>query len=192
MTGSMRFSPDDPPAMVKHVAVFIAMLLAFAVSIVNMGRFIGFASPWMVLLVFLCFLGLAKFAEPFYRLKLPQALRAVRPWELRGSLYRRLGVPAFGWMLRNTPLKALNNTVYVSRERRDPSAISRQVESAEAIHFWAALLLVPYLAVCLLSGRWSVLLAFLAVQVLGNAYPMMHLRSVRGRLDRISRRAAAA
>ena len=47
------------------------------------------------------------------------------------------------------------------------------------------LALVPYLAVCVFNGEWNVLGAFFAVEVLGNAYPIMHLRSVRGRIDRL-------
>jgi hypothetical protein len=178
--------------MWKHVAFFLATLLAFTGSILMMRQAIGMASPWMALLLFSCFLGLAKVGEPIYMLKLPVSLHGLRPWELQGRIYRKLGVPGFGALLRNTPLRLANTTVYVSRQRRDPVLIRRQVESAEAIHFWSAIALLPYLAYCLGSGKWSVLGAFLAVQVLGNAYPMMHLRSVRGRLERVSQRAGRA
>ncbi|HXF77586.1 MAG TPA: hypothetical protein VN598_01875 [Usitatibacter sp.] len=178
--------------MWKHVGILLATVAAFAFSIRMMSQVIGFTSPWMVLLLFFCFLGLAKIAEPVYMLKLPASVRGLRPWELRGDVYRMLGVPGFGALLRNTPLRFANTTVYVSRQRRDPALICRQVESAEAIHFWGTLVLVPYLAFCLWTGRWNVLGAFLAVQVIGNAYPIMHLRSVRGRLDRLSRRAVRA
>lgn len=171
--------------MLKHLAILLATLAAFAYSLDMLHRLIGWTSPWMVLMVFLCFLGAAKVADPIFKLRIPASLRALRPWELRGDVYRRLGVAGFGKLLRNTPLRFLNTTVYVSRERRDPRLIARQVESAEACHFWAALLLVPYLVACVLDGEWRVLGAFLAVEILGNAYPIMHLRSVRGRLDRL-------
>jgi hypothetical protein len=115
-------------------------------------------------------------------------VRELRPWELRGAVYRKLGVSGFGALLRNTPLRILNTTVYVSGNHRDPLLVLRQVESAEACHFWAALLLMPYLAWCALSGRWAVLGAFLAVQIVLNVYPILHLRSVRGRLERVRRR----
>jgi hypothetical protein len=176
--------------MWKHVAIFVATLGAFGFSIMMMSQVIGFSSPWMVLMLFFCFLGLAKVAEPIYMLELPASLRRLRPWELRGGIYAKLGVGGFGALLRNTPLRLANTKVYVSKERRDPFVICRQVASAEAIHFWGAFVLLPYLALCLWFGKWSVLAAFLAIQVVGNAYPMMHLRSVRARLERISRRAA--
>lgn len=173
--------------MIKHASVLLATFLAFGVSVLMMRQVIGFGSPWMVLMLFLCFLGLAKVAEPIYMLKLPKGVRAIRPWELQGSLYRSLGVARFGALLKNTPLRLLNTSVYVSSNRRDPSSIARQVESAEAIHFWAAVLLMPYLAFGLWTGQWAVLAGFAVVQVLGNAYPIMHLRHVRGRLDRACR-----
>lgn len=171
--------------MLKHLAILLATLAAFAFSLDMLHQLIGWTSPWMVLMLFLCFLGLAKIADPIYKLKVPAPLRALRPWELRGEVYRRLGVAGFGRLLRNTPLRFLNLTVYVSSGRRDPRLISRQLESAEASHFWAGLALVPYLAMCVFNGEWNVLGAFFAVEVLGNAYPIMHLRSVRGRIDRL-------
>ena len=178
--------------MGKHVAVLLAVILAFGFSVYMFQQAVGPTSPWTVLLLFFCFLGIAKFLEPIYMLKLPAGIREVRSWEIRGKAYAMLGVPGFGALLRNTPLRLLNTTVYVSRQRRDPRLISRQVESAEAIHFWSAWVLVPYLAWCLAAGRWNVLGAFLAVEILGNAYPIMHLRSVRGRIDRLVRRGGGA
>jgi hypothetical protein len=147
-----------------------------------MQRAIGLASPWMGLMLMLCLLGLAKVAEPFYLLKMPGWLRHLRPWELRGDLYRRLAVPEFGALLRNTPLRFLNSSVYVSEQRRDLARIVRQVEAAEASHFWAALLLVPYVVLSARSGSWAVVAGLLLIEILGNAYPIMHLRMVRGRL----------
>jgi len=169
--------------MWKHLAVLAGTAVAFGFSIFMFQQVVGWSSPWMVLLLFACFLGLAKMAEPVYMLKLPAGIREVRPQESR--VYAGLGVPQFGALLRNTPLRFLNTTVYVSRGRSDVARIARQVESAEAIHFWGAIALVPYLAACVFHGKWNVLAAFAAVQVLGNAYPIMHLRSVRGRLDRL-------
>jgi len=147
-----------------------------------MQQLIGLASPWMVLMLFFCFLGLAKIAEPIYMLKLPRGIRAIRPWELQSDLYRKLAVPQFGTLLKSTPLRLLNTSVYVSRNRRDRSSISRQVESAEAIHFWAAILLLPYLVFGLWQRRWGALAGFAVVEIVGNAYPIMHLRYVRARL----------
>jgi hypothetical protein len=177
--------------MGKHVTVLLATLLAFGVSTYFLRQVIGLASPWMGLLLMLCFLGLARIAEPLYRLKMPDGLRQIRPWELNGGLYRTLRVHEFGALLRDTPLRLLNSSVYVSRNRRDPLSTCRQVEAAEASHLWAALVLVPYLVFCTWSAAWASAGGLVLVEILGNAYPIMHLRSVRGRLERVSLRAQA-
>ena len=178
--------------MWKNVVILIATVLAFGVSLAMLWQVIGIASPWMACMVMLCFLGLAKMAEPLYALRVPAGLRSIRPWEWRGGPYERLAVPRFGALLRDTPLRLLNTAVYLSRGRRDPPAIARLVESAEASHFYAALLLVPWMACYAWTGRWAAFAGLLLVQVVGNAYPIMHLRSVRGRLERIGRRARGA
>lgn len=173
------------------MTVLLATCAAFGGSFLFLRR-AGLAAPWMALLAFLCFLGLARVAEPIVRLSVPEALQALRPWELEGEVYRSLAVPQFGAMLRDTPLRVLNSSVYLTEGRRDPVGVLRQVESAEAIHFWGAVLLVPWLAWCALSGRWVVLACFLLVEIVGNAYPIMHLRAVRGRLECVRRRAHGA
>ena len=172
------------------MTLLLATVLAFGVSLGMMQRAVGLASPWMALMVFLCFLGLAKVAEPLWMLKLPKGLRPLRAWELQGRVYRRLAVPGFGALLRDTPLRLLNTRVYVSRSSRDPLDVCRQVESAEAIHFWGALLLAPCIVAYAWIGRWAAVGGFLLLQVLGNAYPIMHLRWVRGRLERVGTRRA--
>ncbi len=127
-------------------------------------------------------------ADPIYPLRAPATVRLLRPWELKGNVYRRLGVPQFGALLRNTPLRVLNLDVYVARQRGDLARIHGLLESAEAAHFWAAILLLPYMVYCAWSGRWEVFAWFVLAQIVGNAYPIMHLRLVRGRLDRVMRR----
>jgi hypothetical protein len=108
----------------------------------------------------------------------------VRPWELQGELYRGLAVPQFGALLRNTPLRVLNTSVYFAPGRPDPLQVRRHLESAEASHFLAAVLLVPYVIFCGWSGWWGVVAGFLIVEIVGHVYPILHLRWVRGRLER--------
>ncbi len=70
---------------------------------------------------------------------------------------------------------------------------SLYAESAEASHFWAGLLVMPYVAFAGLGGRrWSIVASFLLAQVLVNVYPILHLRFIHGRLDRTIRRIRAA
>jgi hypothetical protein len=175
--------------MWKHIFVFLVMLLAFAFSGAMLESLVGIASPWMGLMMFFAFLGLARIAEPLYQLKLPGNLKRLRSWEVKGAVYQKLAVPRFGKLLRNTPLRFLNSSVYLSRESREPLPIRPQIESAEAIHFWSAVLLLPYMVFCCLHGQWVVAGVLLMLQALWNVYPIMHLRAVRARLDRAIDRA---
>ncbi|HYV20985.1 MAG TPA: hypothetical protein VFC25_18370 [Verrucomicrobiae bacterium] len=172
--------------MWKHVLLLLATVAAFAVSLVMLQQVLGPGSPWMGLMVMLCLLGTARFADPICQLRMPWALRAVRPWELNGDFSERLLVPQFGGLLRTTPLRLLNPEVYVSR--RDPVRLVRQLEAAEASHFWATLVLIPWQVWCAISGRWGIFALFLVIQLLGNIYPILHLRLARGRLERVIRR----
>jgi len=169
--------------MWKHLTFLLATLLAFAASVVMLSGVVGVASPWMALVIMFCFLGLARVAEPLYRVKLPRSLRSIRGWELEGVIYRSLAVPAFGRFLANTPLRFLNSSLYLSSTRRAALALRLQVESAEAIHFWAAILLLPYMAFCLMKGQRAAFAWLALLQLLINVYPVMHLRFVRARLD---------
>ena len=162
-----------------------AVLLVFGASFVMLSRVIGVDSPWLVLLLMFYFLALVKVAEPLFLLRMPAALRPLRRWELEGGADRRLGVLGFGRLLRHSPLRWLNAAVYLDRGRRDPAAVRAMAEASEASHFWAAVLLMPYVVYAALAGRWSVAAGFLAAQALVNVYPILHLRYVRGRLDRV-------
>jgi hypothetical protein len=174
----------------RHWIRLIAVAAAYAVAFVCFRRFMPFRldSPWFVCVAMICFLGLAFMAGPVVRIRMPRALRTVRTWEVDGGLYRALGVPSFGRLLRRTALRLLNTDVYLDAGTRDLVRVRARLEAAEASHFWAAALVVPYLAYVSLMAMWSALLGVSFVQVLVNVYPVMHLRLSRHRLDRLSSR----
>jgi len=171
-----------------HVLALLAVLLMFGVSFALLSRVIGITSPWLVLLLMFYFLGLVKIAEPLFRLRMPRVLRPLRPWELEGLVYHRYRVPEFGRVLRKTPLRYLNNAVYIDATRRDPFKVRIWAEASEAAHFWAAVLLLPYIVFAVLNGMWKVVAWLSLAQLLVNIYPLLHLRYARGRLDRTLRR----
>jgi hypothetical protein len=173
-----------------HALVLLGVILVFGVSFVLLSRVIGITSPWLVLLLMFYFLGIAKVAEPLFILRMPRGLRSNRRWEREGRVYRRLGVLSFGSLLRLAPLRYLNSAVYLDRERRDLLQVRLRAESSEASHFWAAVLLMPYVAFAGLNGRWKIVAWFSLAQVLVNIYPILHLRHIRGRLDRVILRAS--
>ena len=166
-----------------HVLGLLVLAGFFGLSIVLLGNVIGSTSPWLALLLMFYFLALAKLAEPLIVLRMPRALFALRPWEVRGRFLRRTGVLRFGRLLRETPLRHLNARVYLGDSRRDAQRVRFQAASAEAGHFWAAVLLTPFIAVAAVAGRWSIAAWFLVAQLLVNVYPILHLRYIRGRLD---------
>jgi hypothetical protein len=176
--------------MWQRLSLLLVLSMAFAAAILLFGRVIGFASPWMALPLTSCLLGLARVAEPVFRLKVPSSIHTLRAWELRGRVYRGLGVTRFGAVLRNTALRWLNPAVYLSTGRPDLRDIVQKLESAEASHFWAGVLLIPFWVLCVWQRQWLILSGLFVMNVLLNVYPIMHLRTVRGRLARVTQRVA--
>jgi len=164
-----------------------AVAAAYAIAFLAIRRVIAFevASPWFVVVAMICFLGLAFVAQPLVMIRMPRPLRTIRAWEIDGGVYRALGVPAYGWLLRRTPLRLFNRDVYLRDGLRDTQRAGAELEAAEASHFWAAALVVPYMVHVALAERWIALLGVSLAQALINAYPVMHLRLSRHRLDRL-------
>ena len=175
----------------KDWARFLAVAAAYVVAFVLVRRAVSFSleSPWFVVTAMVCVLGLAFLARPLVPFRMPRGARRVRGWEAR-VLYRRLGVPAFGSLLRNTPLRFLNTDVYLAAGARSPRELAVRLEEAEASHFWAALLVAPYMIRLLLQGACAALFWIAVAQVLLNLYPIMHLRLTRYRLERVASRAS--
>ena len=163
-----------------------AVVLFFAISLVMLYRVIGGRSPWLVLLLMFYVLAFFKVAEPLFLLRLPIALRRVRPWESSGERYRKVGVMAFGQLLRHTPLRQLNTAVYLDHGRRTTGQVCRQAEAAEAAHLLAGGLVLPYIAFMALEGRWLVAAGFVIAELVVNVLPLLHLRHTRGRLGRLA------
>lgn len=163
--------------------IFVAIF--FAVCFLMLASVVGFSSPWLGLLMMFYLMGLLKVAEPLFVLRMPRALRAVGPGLFNNRLYRWLGVPGFGELLRSTPLRHFNGSVYRSGGRQSFAKLQRQVESAEATHFWAAVLFTPYIAYVWSRGFLTEAILFVAVQIAFNVYPTLHLRIVRSRLSKV-------
>ncbi|KRD73548.1 hypothetical protein [Lysobacter sp. Root983] len=169
----------------RDMAKLVLVVVFFAVSFFLLADVIGFDSPWLGLLLMFYFMGLAKVAEPLFALRMPAALRDVDPASATAPLYRRLGVHRFGSLLRNTPLRYLNASVYRLGGKRSLAAVQAKAESAEATHFWAALLFTPYIVYVGARGHLAEAALFAAVQIAFNVYPILHLRIVRARLKRV-------
>jgi hypothetical protein len=164
---------------------FVAVAAGYAIAFVAARRAFTFSleSAWFVCLAMVCFLGLASTTRPIIRIRMPRPLRTIRAWEER-RLSRPLRVPGFGGLLRGTPLRLLNRDVYLKGCAADPRRLAAELEAAEASHFWAAVLVVPWMVHAAIVGTWRGLFWVSLAQVLINVYPILHLRLVRGRLER--------
>ena len=142
-------------------------------------------SPYYGLLVMSAVLGVSAFGRELFLLKMPFGLRALQAWERRGVVYLNMGVIGFGVILRRTPLRYLQPLVYLRRQPGEMAAVLNQIEGAEAVHFWAALVLTPYMVFAGIQCRWRVVLGLMVIQLLVNLYPLCHLRWVRCRLGMV-------
>jgi hypothetical protein len=168
----------------------LAVAAGYGASFFVIRRFMPFSltSPWFVVVAMICFLGLAFVAQPLVMIRMPGPLRMIRAWEVEGGFYRKLHVPAYGTLLRRTPLRLFNRDVYLLSGLRDKTRVGAEVEAAEASHFWAAVLVAPYMAYLSLHETWVPLFWVSLAQLLINVYPIMHLRLTRHRLERIASR----
>ena len=173
---------------ISHWIRFIGLAAAYVAAFVLFRRAVPFSleSPWFVFVAMVCFLGLAFVTQPIVMIRMPRPLRTIRAWEVEGGLYRALGVPAYGRLLRRTPLRFFNRDVYLRDSLRDTRRVAAELEAAEASHFWAACLVLPYMVYMPLLGTWAPLLWVSLAQLLINVYPVMHLRFTRHRIGRLA------
>ena len=174
----------------RHNFMLFILLFAFALSFYFAQRSVGLLSPWFALLAMFSVLGVAAFSQPLFVFRVPRAFKALRAWESTPRVYAMLRVPAFGRLLTRMPLRLLNRSVYLEPQLRDVADVRAQLEAAEAAHFWAALVVVPYIGLALLGRSWGAVLGLSLVEVVGNVYPILHLRLIRGRVERLEGRLA--
>lgn len=168
--------------------VLLALLYGAVGWAVVRLRLVALDDPWFVMSAMVCALGLAFVAKAVVTLRVPRWWRQVRPREVNGAVYRVLRVRAFGTLLRTTPLRFLNLDVYARPRENLPQALLSELEAAEASHLWAGMLVAPYMGVLVARGAWGTLATVTLVQIVGNLYPILHLRLARHRVTRVSQR----
>jgi len=87
---------------------------------------------WLGLLLMFYFMGLAKVGEPLFVFRMPPFIREVRDWEAKGDVYQRMGVQRFGQLLRASPFRLLNTSVYLANRPWDLHSLYRHAASFEA------------------------------------------------------------
>jgi hypothetical protein len=121
---------------------------------------------------------------PAIRWRLPHGYLWIRAWERDGRVYRRLGVPAFGALVRQTPLRAFTPDIYLRGQPGRLPIVLALSAHAEAVHVWIFLLALPLVLYAVARGWWDAAGWLLLVNTLLNLYPVMQQRMIRGRLER--------
>lgn len=168
----------------RAVVAFLVATVVLGTSITMFGKFFGASSPLFAATVTMVTLGWTAFANDVVPMRLPNAFRAIRAWELSRFPYRTLGVAAFGRVLRTSPLRHLNPAVYLGQPGADLNFVRAHLEIAEVVHFWATVFTIPYFIFAFMKSWFSVVAAILLVHVFANLYPLCHLRLARGRIAR--------
>lgn len=167
--------------------VFVTVATAVAVAVlVAGGRWLGADSvgfAFLVVWVPMTWLGtLSRVVRP----RLPDAYHRLRPFELDGRVYERLGVRVVKRLLRRGPLAVFNPDLHLPAERSPErlAHLDQRMRDAEAAH---ALLFVATLGVvahALARGWWTAAALTLLFDVLLNGYPVMLQRYNRALLRR--------
>ena len=121
-------------------------------------------------------------------LPLPQSMLRVGMGEFALLRARWSGVRTFGALLRHTPLRRLGGQVFLAGVNRDPMVVLRGLHNAEVVHIWALLLCCPWFVLWVFRGQWACVASGLAVNVLINIYPVLHLRYVTWRIEHYAAR----
>lgn len=140
--------------------------------------------PWHALVVVwvpMTVLGTVSHVTP---IRLPERIHRLRPIELDGILYERLGIRAVKRMLRRGPATWFNPGLRMPAHRDAESlarldAAMRNAEATHAVLFVAALAAVGH---ALARRRWATAAWILGFDIAINGYPVMLQRYNRARL----------
>jgi Glycosyl-4,4'-diaponeurosporenoate acyltransferase len=179
---NQRYSAGITPLL--RWALPAGALALFGVSLAMLGRYLGYRSPVFAVIAAADILGFVALTRPAFSWRLPARAARLAAWEREGTWYRRIGVPLFGAAIRRSPLRYLNRTVYLAGQGARLAEVHASLLAAEGAHFWAVVPTVPLLAYAMLLGWWDSVLWVCVFHGVLNAYPTLHLRSVRARIER--------
>lgn len=171
------------PQQLKGAVAVVMLTAIFATSFAAVYKVFGGGSSAVAFLATMAPMGLLRFVQQVHGFGTPAYFQRLRDWEHSAARQRKLGVLAWAWTLRHSPLRWLNSLVYLRRRPESPAFVLAQVQAAEACHFWAFFAALPYLAYAVLHTWWTAVLVVCVVQVFGNVYPYLHLRYTRARLS---------
>jgi hypothetical protein len=105
--------------------------------------------------------------------------------EARLYSMRWSGVKSFGVLLRRSPLRHLNPSVYSRRPGRDFSRVEPRLVAAEIVHSWSGSISAVMLLAWLSFGFVAAFATGFIAWLLEDIYPLLHLRYTRYRLAKV-------
>ena len=119
--------------------------------------------------------------------KNPWRFRFAR-WEREGRVYRFVGIEAFRWLLRKSPLRWLNPAVRTTARKSDLENLLRQMNFAEGAHLIGGAITLALAIGFAVTDHMRVGLSFAVVTLLCHFYPLITQRWNRGRVARVVQR----
>lgn len=143
--------------------------------------------PWFALAVVwipMTALGTLSHVMP---IRLPERFHRLRPFELDGQIYERLGVRSFKRALRRGPATWFNPSLHMPAIRTADSLarLDAAMRNAEATHALLFVATLPVVAHAVGRRWWAAAAWTLGLDVLLNGYPVMLQRYNRGRLANV-------
>ena len=165
-------------------AVSAVLLLALAVTAIAWGIAMERRSVTFAVLVNFAYVGVAYVLWMLLPLRFPDGYYHVLPLERSGRLHDALGIRGFQRVLRRFRFYALPG--HGSREPEASVKLAAATigpETAHALVFVVVAVLAADTA--FRRGWWDTAAWLLAFNVLLNAYPVLSLRAVRARMERL-------
>jgi len=179
--------------LLQQVAVLLTGCIAAGISAWLFTKALDTRSALFAVVLTLLVTAWTAVLHTVIRPRLPSRILRVTKAEMAILRQPWTGVRWFGMVLRRTPLRHLGGAVYLAQCADDSALVLRGIQEDEEIHGWSLLLGVPWLVFWLVRGLWWSVAASIAVQILWNIYPILHLRLTRGRMEHcIARRVHSA
>jgi Glycosyl-4,4'-diaponeurosporenoate acyltransferase len=170
---------------VRQVLAFIAVTGATIAIVDACSRtaiFPAFHYPGGAVLIYglsMTLVWLMRHVVPF---AFPRRYYRLRPFEIDGRLYRRLGVVTFKWLLFMSRVELVNFSARLSHGRTGLYGLERGIREVESDHATALLVMVVATLHAAMNAWWALASWLLLTNIVANVYPIMLQRHTRARL----------
>jgi len=169
--------------MAKFAALAGAVIVSSVVLVWSSHAF-GASSVWFAFVVVWVPMVIVGMLSRVLQMRLPNWYHELRPFELSGRVYERIGVRAVKWMLRRGPLAVFNPDLHLPAERTPAKLahLDQRMRDAEASHAVLLVATLPIVAHAVVRGWWVAAVSTLLFDVLLNGYPVILQRYNRAHL----------